>query len=207
MNNLVSVIIPVYNVETYLCQCLDSVLNSTHSNFQVILVDDGSTDGCGSVCDTYGDKDSRITVIHKDNQGLSAARNTGLAAAKGEFIIFVDSDDVVSPTMIETLLWAIKYTNSDIAACEYTRDEESLACLAAPSPESLKIVDGKDGCIQVFSGEPSIRSITWTGPMVWNKLYRKQRIRTDFREACVPAEDMQFNWEYSENCNKMEPVQ
>ena len=203
MNDLVSVIIPVYNVEAYLCQCLNSVLNSTHSNLQVILVDDGSTDSCSSVCDTYADRDNRITVIHQENQGLPAARNAGVAVARGEFVAFVDSDDMISPTMIETLLWAMEHTNADIAACEYTRDPETQACLPAPALESLKIINGMGGCVQVFSGEPSIRAITWTGPMVWNKLYRKQKIKTTFKKGCVPAEDMQFNWEYAENCSSM----
>ena len=156
-------------------QCLDSVLNSTHNNLQVILIDDGSTDSCGSICDAYADKDNRITVIHKDNQGISGARNTGLSAAKGEFVTFVDSDDMISPTMIETMLWAIKYTNSDIAACEYTRDKAVQLCLLVPSPSSLKVINSIDGCIQVFSGEPSTRAITWAGPMVCNKLYRTEK--------------------------------
>lgn len=200
---LISVIIPVYNVEPYLPQCLDSVLNSTYSNLQVILVDDGSPDNCGSICDSYAETDQRITVIHQKNQGLSEARNSGLAIARGAFVTFIDSDDIVSPSLFDTLLWAIKHTDSDIAACEYTRTEKAMVYSSPLSPEQLKVVYGTDGCLRVFSNEPSIRAITWTGPMVWNKLYRKQKIKTTFKKGCVPAEDMQFNWEYSENCNKM----
>lgn len=203
MNDLISIIVPVYKVEPYLRECLDSVLASTHKNLEIILVDDGSPDNCGVICDEYAANDSRITVIHQENQGLSVARNAGLAVATGEYVGFVDSDDMIAPTMIETLLWAIKHTNSDIAACEHTRNKEKPAHLPAPPPESLKIINGMDGCIQVFSGEPSTRGITWTGPMVWNKLYRKGKITSTFKKECVPAEDMRFNWECAKKCSKM----
>lgn len=200
---LISVIIPVYNVEPYLHQCLDSVLSSTHTNLQVILVNDGSPDNCGSICDAYADRDQRVMVIHKENEGLSEARNSGLAVAKGEYVAFVDSDDIVSSTLFATLLWAIELTNADISACEHTRTDEQMAFLSPPPADCLKVIDGVDRCLQVFSGEPSTRAITWTDPMVWNKLYRKEKIISTFKKECVPAEDMQFNWEYAKNCNKM----
>lgn len=90
---MVSIIVPVYNVEEYLSECVDSVLNQTYSDIEVILVDDGSTDQSGNICDEYAEMDSRIKVIHKKNEGVSAARNTGIETASGERIIFVDSDD------------------------------------------------------------------------------------------------------------------
>lgn len=203
MNELISVIIPVYKVESYLPQCLDSVLASTYRNLEIILVDDGSPDNCGAICDQYAAGDSRINVIHQTNQGLSAARNAGLYAASGDFVAFVDSDDLVAPMLFESLLWAIKYTDSDVAACEYTRNEEKMMRLCDLKPEILKLIDGMDGCIQVFSGEPSLRATTYTGPMVWNKLYRKEKIKTDFKKESIPAEDIHFNWEYAKNCNRM----
>lgn len=203
MSDLVSVIIPVHNVETYLRQCVESVLNSTHSNLQIVLVDDGSADKSGAICDAYEEKDHRITVIHEENHGVAEARNTGLAAAVGEYVSFVDSDDMIAPTMIETLLRAMEHTNADIAACEFTRELAMLECSSAPAPESLPKMNGMNRCIQVFSGEPSVREITWTGPMVWNKLYRMRNIKVKFRQTCVPAEDMQFNWEYVENQSSM----
>ena len=97
----------------------------------------------------------------------------------------------------------MEHTDADIAACEHTRDPEKLVCLPAPAPESFKIMNGMNSCVQVFSGDPSVRAVTWTGPMVWNKLYRKQKIKAKFQKNCVPAEDMQFNWEYAENCSSM----
>ena len=95
MKSLVSVIIPVYNVEHYLCQCIDSVLAQTYTNLEIILVDDGSPDGCPQICDEYAAKDKRIVVIHKGNGGLSDARNAGLNICKGEYIYFIDSDDII----------------------------------------------------------------------------------------------------------------
>lgn len=203
MKDLITVIIPVYNVEAYLCECLDSVLSSTYSNLEIILVDDGSTDNCGSICDAYANKDARITVIHQENQGISEARNAGLAVAKGEFVAFVDSDDVISPVLYETLWWAINHENADIAACEYARDEERCEHCLNLSAENFRVVSGFDDCVLVFSGDPSSRTITWTGPMVWNKLYRREKINAKFCNQSEPAEDMQFNWEYANNCNKM----
>ena len=100
---IISVIIPVYNVERYLHQCVDSVLTQTYSNLEIILVDDGSPDNCPAICDEYAQKDKRIKVIHKENGGLSSARNTGLDAATGDFIYFLDSDDYIGDTTISSL--------------------------------------------------------------------------------------------------------
>ena len=98
---LISVIVPVYKVETYLPTCVDSILSQTFSDFELILVDDGSPDACGAMCDGYAREDSRIRVIHQKNGGLSAARNTGLDIAKGEYVTFVDSDDVIAPDCLQ----------------------------------------------------------------------------------------------------------
>lgn len=104
MNNpLVSVVVPVYNVASYLEQCLDSVVNQTYKNLEIILVDDGSTDGSGAICDRYAEKDSRIQVIHKENGGLSSARNVGLERITGEWALFVDSDDWIELNTLELL--------------------------------------------------------------------------------------------------------
>lgn len=108
MNELISVVIPVYNVETYLDACVRSVMKQTYSNIEIILVDDGATDNSGEMCDFYAKEDSRVKVIHKDNGGLSDARNCGIEVTKGEFITFVDSDDIVSCKYIETLYSLIK---------------------------------------------------------------------------------------------------
>ena len=101
---LISVIIPVYNVEEYLCECVDSVLVQTYQNFEIILVDDGSTDSSGRICDEYAEKDSRISVIHQENRGPSKTRNTGLNNANGKYIYFLDSDDYIENNALELLV-------------------------------------------------------------------------------------------------------
>ena len=101
MNPLVSVIIPVYNVESYVSECIESVIAQTYSNIEIVVVNDGSTDGSGFSCDQYACSDSRVVVVHKENEGLSAARNAGIAVCRGDFVAFVDGDDFVSPVFID----------------------------------------------------------------------------------------------------------
>ena len=115
MNDLISVIVPVYKVEPYLRKCVDSILNQTYSNLEVILVDDGSPDNCGAICDEYAAKDSRVKVIHKENGGLSDARNAGLDAMRGEYVAFVDSDDWIDANMFNSLMYNLKSFGSDVS--------------------------------------------------------------------------------------------
>ena len=116
---LISVIVPIYNVEKYLQQCLDSIINQTYKKLEIILIDDGSVDNCPTICDEYAKKDKRIRVIHKENKGISHARNTGLDISNGNYIAFVDGDDYIESTMIETLYKNLKENNSDISICNY----------------------------------------------------------------------------------------
>lgn len=111
---LISVIIPVYNVEAYLRECVESVLKQTYQNFEIILVDDGSTDSSGVICDEYVDKDERVSVIHQSNGGLSVARNTGLSESNGDYIYFLDSDDYIAENALEHLIKIAEKDNSDI---------------------------------------------------------------------------------------------
>lgn len=121
---LVSIIIPIYKVEAYLRRCLDSVVSQTYTNLEIILVDDESPDGCPQICDEYASKDNRIIVIHKENGGLSDARNAGLDICRGQYISFVDSDDWISNHYIEKLLTAVETVKADIAvaSCKYISD-------------------------------------------------------------------------------------
>lgn len=121
---MISVIIPVYNVERYLKRCLNSVINQTYRSLEIILIDDGSTDSSGKICDEYSSLDKRIVVIHKENNGLSSARNKGLGIAKGEYIGFVDSDDFIHPQMYEILYKAIVEEQLDMVSCK-TQDTVS----------------------------------------------------------------------------------
>lgn len=115
----ISIIVPVYQVEKYIRQCIDSILAQTFTDFELILVDDGSKDNSGKICDEYAEKDKRIRVIHKENDGLSDARNKGLDNASGNYFMFVDSDDYIAPNMAECLYKKISEAKADIAACNY----------------------------------------------------------------------------------------
>jgi len=114
---IISVVIPVYKVEQYLSECVDSILNQTYDALEIILVDDGSPDSCGKICDEYAKRDSRIKVIHKENGGLSDARNAGIDIASGDYITFVDSDDYIAKDMIEKLYSALIKNNADVSLC------------------------------------------------------------------------------------------
>lgn len=124
-NPLVSIIVPVYKVEPYLRQCLDSIINQTYTNLEIILVDDGSPDGCPQICDEYAAKDKRIVVIHKENGGLSDARNAGLDICKGEYVFFVDSDDWIATNSIESFYKIVQTQKPDIVIGDYITATES----------------------------------------------------------------------------------
>ena len=163
MNDLISVIIPIYKVEEYLDECVASVIFQTHKNLEIILVDDGSPDRCPRMCDAWAEKDNRIRVIHKTNGGLSDARNAGLAVASGEYIAFVDSDDYIRTDMLEKLLAALLRTDSDIAACGI---------------ENVGAAQGSWGC-QDFVGTPEqvyakLYNETAYPVAACNKLYRRR---------------------------------
>lgn len=118
LTKLISVIVPIYNVEKYLYKCLDSILSQTYSNLEVILVDDGSPDNCPRICDEYAKRDTRIKVVHKENGGLSDARNAGIDASSGDYICFIDSDDTIDMDMIKLLYESLTKENSDVALCK-----------------------------------------------------------------------------------------
>lgn len=120
MDELISVIVPVYNVKNYLKQCVQSIVGQTYKNLEIILIDDGSTDGSGELCDILKKTDERIKVIHEENSGLSEARNTGLNAARGKYIGFVDSDDYIEPNMYDILIKLCKKNKTSVA-CEIGR--------------------------------------------------------------------------------------
>ena len=136
MNPKVSITVPIYNTEKYLKRCLDSILKQTYRNIEIILVDDGSSDSSSKIIDDYTHKDSRIKAIHQKNAGQSAARNTGIKKATGEFISFVDSDDEIKPIFIETLLSLYKDKKTSIAVCghEYRRVKEASSKNLYQSP-------------------------------------------------------------------------
>lgn len=164
---LVSIIIPVYNVERYLRRCLDSILLQTYYNLEIILVDDGSTDSSGEICDEYAEKDSRISVIHKENGGLSDARNAGIEAASADYIAFIDSDDYVEKQYVQRLAGILLKNNADIAICGYY-------CGKREKFPEIKRYHRK---IQCFDSKVMLKN--WHGKYkhvetaAWNKLYKK----------------------------------
>jgi len=165
-----SIIVPVYKVEKYLDRCIQSILGQSFSDFELILVDDGSPDSCGEKCEEWAKKDSRIKVIHKKNGGLSDARNAGIDIAQGEYIGFVDSDDYIKPDMFEVLIHNIEAFDADISICGYI-DVYANGC----RNESL------DKKVYVWNQEEAIRNIL-LGKLLsvhaWTKLYKRKLFET-----------------------------
>ena len=137
--DLISIIIPVYNVEQYLSRCIDSVINQTYKNLEIILIDDGSTDDSGEICDEYALKDNRIKVMHKQNGGVSSARNEGLDISKGNYIGFIDSDDFIEKDMYEFLYDLLTKNNCDISCCNkfIFKDNKFIASKSFPKGNVL----------------------------------------------------------------------
>lgn len=159
---LVSVIVPVYNVEPYLRRCVDSIINQTYKNLEIILVDDGSPDNCGQICDEYAKQDTRIKVIHQKNSGLSIARNNGINIANGEYILFIDSDDYVSDRLIEICMKNID--NNDMIIFDFIKDY-------GKNRNEVKVLNEK----YHKNYNDLLRGILWDSipSYVWNKFYKK----------------------------------
>ena len=167
MKSLISVVIPVYNVAKYLSACLDSVINQTYQNLEIIIVDDGSTDISPSICDEYAKKDERITVIHKKNGGLSDARNAGIDIAKGEYITFIDSDDLVAIDMVDYLYKCLIENNTDMSTCLSADIDEDGRYISSNEPERSAIIDGgSENCMKAFLTNAKFKTVAW------GKLYR-----------------------------------
>ena len=170
----VSIIVPVYQVEKYIRQCVDSILAQTFTDFELILVDDGSRDKSGKICDEYAGLDERVKVIHKENGGLSDARNTGMDRAVGHYYMFVDSDDYISPTMVECLYKSILSEDADIVACNYLYFFENDRKKEFSTNIKSEVLTGKE----IFYNRKNERNYgVWT--VAWNKLYK----RVTFRNA------------------------
>ena len=171
MKKLISVIIPVYKVEAYLTACVESVLAQTYRNFELILVDDGSPDNCPSMCDDFAARDSRIRVIHKENGGLSSARNAGIDAARGDYLAFLDSDDLWTPLFLERLYSAVQETGADLAVCLFRRFRSDPP---KELPETVKTISlSQREAFECFFG---IRNENMV--IAPNKLYRRHLFDT-----------------------------
>lgn len=191
-----SIVIPIYNAEKVLKRCIDSVLKQTFGNFELVLVNDGSTDSSLDICNKYKNLDKRIKVIHTDNRGASAARNTGLEAAEGTYIQFIDADDYIAENMCERMVEALKSSNADMCLCGYNiiRDES----LVKRNP--------------LFEKEGEISSLYWelyrlfSITYLWNKLFIKEKIQEKFDEDTNFGEDLCFILHYLKNNRKIKCI-
>lgn len=192
-----SIIVPVYNVELVLPRCIESVLNQTVSDFELILVDDGSPDGSGSICDAYSERDSRVHVIHQKNAGVSAARNAGIKAAQGEFIVFVDSDDFVEPDLLRYL----SESDADFVMVSFGdyADNKVIRILLDDSEKWL--LHSAEGIRKYLNKCSTV--------FIWAKRYRKSIIDRNgisFREDMKINEDIIFNNDYLLCANTAESI-
>lgn len=184
----ISIIVPVYKVEPYLDKCISSIVNQTYTNLEIILVDDGSPDRCPQMCDAWAEKDTRIRVIHKENSGLSDARNAGMAVATGEYIAFVDSDDWVDLYYVEYLYRSIQQTRADIAACDVREvyDEDTIRTLHV---EQIKF--------ELAVPEEAINDVLHNRrfrAVAWNKLYTREILKDERFEIDRFHEDEFFSY-------------
>ena len=180
MTPLISVIVPIYNVEAYLVECIESILNQTYYRIEVILIDDGSTDSSGKICDYIAKKDRRVKVIHKENGGLSSARNAGIKTAIGEYITFIDSDDVVSTNMIKLLVENI--SDCDMSMCRNIKFKTQIPKIKQET--KVKIIRRKKYFKLLLQNPDYV--------VVWGKLYKRELFKDlRFLEGIV-HEDEEF---------------
>jgi len=168
---MISVIVPVYNIEMYIEKCVKSIINQTYKDIEVILVDDGSTDDSGKICDKLAAMDNRIFVIHKENGGLSDARNVGIDVSKGEYIGFVDGDDYISPYMYQHLLEILQLNHADMAMCDFCEINESQEKQTKDEKKEVEI------CVEILNGIQVYDLVTEfkaSNIVAWNKLYKKE---------------------------------
>lgn len=172
MEPLISVIIPVYNVKKYLRRCVESVIGQSYKNLEIILVDDGSPDGCFEICEQLKQEDERIVVLHKENGGLSDARNTGIDIARGEYIMFVDSDDYINSNMAESLYKRIKEEHSEMAIANFAFVDERDAVCKESANVVNEVWDKKRFWSEMYGGKHIFCVVAW------NKLYRADLFKT-----------------------------
>lgn len=195
---MISVVIPLYNIEAYIGKCIESVLAQTCENMEILLIDDGSDDQSGAVCDAYARKDTRIRVLHQKHGGVGAARNAGIAEAVGEYIYFLDGDDFIAPSLLQMAKDAIERENSDVCCFGYVRVSES--------GEELYTRQFDDGIYEIAAEEDKFEFMARKyfyyrcGSEVWNRLYRRKIIqKKSLRfedQKLVQGEDMLFNFHY-----------
>lgn len=194
MNPLISVIVPIYKVEAYLPRCIDSIIFQTYDNLEIILVDDGSPDGCGKICDSYAEQDSRIRVIHKENAGLGYARNSGLEICTGKYIMFVDSDDYLKRDCVEILYHRLINDSSDIAISNYIKVFDDGLSKAGTCKCFEKDVVTRHMLLETFY----LHCVYVTA---WGKLYKRSVFENIFFPKLRCGEDTWIFGDVIERCN------
>lgn len=197
-NKLISVIVAAYNIEAYLPHCLDSLLMQTYQRLEIIVVDDGSKDCTGSICDQYAQRDSRIQVIHQENQGLSGARNTGLSIAKGDYIGYVDGDDWIEPEMYQAMLEACEEENAQIAVCAYRKIREENLQIEQTKFSGRKYVLTRQEALDIYICDNKPFHIYNS---VWSKLFRKDLIEGIRFPLGKKSEDIMYTTKALANTN------
>lgn len=176
---LISVVIPVYKVEAYLDRCVESVVRQSYEKLEILLVDDGSPDRCGAMCDAWAGKDSRIRVLHQKNAGLGAARNRGTEIAAGEFVTYVDSDDYLAPDAIELLLRLLQEQGAEIAVADCVKTQADHVSFDRTTEEQIRLFTGKEACMTLQGWELYMPMVT-----AWGKLFpRELLLREPFTEG------------------------
>lgn len=194
MDKMVSIIVPVYNVSAYLDECIESLVCQSYRNLEILLVDDGSKDNSGEICDRWGEKDARIRVIHKVNAGAASARNAGLDAATGAFVCFVDSDDVVLPEYVQTLVKALETQRADAAVCGFYfwSREGQKSCLTETAPG---VYDCQGYMLRFLQD--------WSCSLLWNKIFTKEAIGDIRMTEGHRVDDEYFTYQVCMNCKKV----
>lgn len=194
VEKIISVIVPIYNSEKYLNKCIDSILNQSYKNFELILIDDGSKDNSLSICNKYAALDSRVKVHHKENEGIAKTRNYGLQVACGEYITFVDSDDYVDNNFLKLLFEAIEENHCELSICSFARFMDSK--IIHNNTEESRVVDKSDLELLFFTDSN-------IGKANWNKLYKARLLgNMQFPDICL-GEDYVFNFEYLKKVKKV----
>lgn len=201
MDEKVSVIVPIYNVEQYLDRCVVSIVNQSYKNLEIILVNDGSPDGCGAMCDLWASKDERIIVIHKENGGVSTARNAGLDVCSGEYITFADPDDYLHLEMIETLLRK-KHPDADIVICNYIQLKDGKENYRSTGKDMLLTSEEFYNHYWEYS-DTSILNCPWNKLYV-AKLFMEYKLR--YEPRYITAQDLALNVEYYEMCKNLQII-
>lgn len=198
LRELISVIVPIYNVEIYLQKCINTVINQSYTNLEIILVDDGSTDYSGKLCDEVAKKDNRIVVIHKKNGGLSDARNAGLDIAKGRYISFIDSDDYIALDYIEKLYSSINKTKADVAICSFSYvDENDSLIVKSKAIEKNTVLSGREVLYRAMMP----RGVEYV--VAWNKLYKREIFDNLRYDKGRIHEDEFINYKLFWKCNRV----